>query len=96
MTQKALHPDLHPFTCKGGLFDVSNPVMESHIGRLVRFVQVDCAYREQTFVIGGIQRIWDNSMAYRVYPSGEEDDFGCPARPSELVFLPTTTSNSGA
>jgi hypothetical protein len=88
-----LHPDFNAFNGPGGLFDVSNPEMEANIGRTVQFNEADCLHRAGPFRIIGIQRIWDDSIAYRVVRTDYEDTTGCPARPDAITFIePVDTS----
>lgn len=90
-----LHPDAALLLRNRGLL-ARNAAMENNVGRRVRFVLKDgwkpslgTAVRDCTFVIGGVQRVYDGSVAYRVFEErqGAPDNFGRPARPDEIQFL---------
>lgn len=86
-----LHPDLQPLDCPGGLFDISDPKMEQNIGRTVILfaAENDGLVRNFPHKITGIQKIYDDSTAYRakvVWPDGTEDAFGTPVRPADIKY----------
>ena len=79
-----VHPDLRG-ECFASLFDVIEPTMQGNIGKLCRFNSPSCLIERELFRIGGVQKIYDGSLAYRVYFSG--DTFGRPARPSDINII---------
>lgn len=84
MKKSKLHPSLR-IKEFNYLFDVSEPSMESNIGKLCKFKNPTCEVEHEVFRIAGIQKIYDGSFAYRVYSSG--DTFGRPASPHKIVIF---------
>ena len=70
---------------KGGLFDVSDPEMESNIGRPVNFKNPRCIVERHPHYIVGIQKNYKGETVYRVESAA--DDFGRPASPELLEFM---------
>ena len=90
-----LHPDAALVLINRGLL-AQDAEMERNVGRRIRFCfaggwtpDKGTAVRDCTFRVGGVQRIFDGTIAYRVFEEreGSPDTFGRPARPEEIEFL---------
>ena len=86
---------------KGGLFDVGKNGLNKNIGRIVR-IKPELLTKDyikqhgtiskdvKTWEIIVVQKIYDDSLAYRVVPYDKKDkysDFGKPIRPEEIEFV---------
>ena len=83
------HSDLDAFKTKGGFLDpkIKCEEMEKNIGRKMTFAvrPGQGTSHRGVFHVGSIQKIYDGSLAYRVY--GENDTFGRPATPNDVIWL---------
>jgi len=91
MGKKKLHP-LIAGENFSGLFNVkSDTGLESFIGSKVKYKQWDKSMgtiaRDEVYVIGSIQKIYTGELAFRVYATSYNDDFGRPMRVSESVII---------
>lgn len=98
MDKKPLHPEIAEFS---GLFEIGETDLDQYIGKEVFLKKDDGSlflkgtYNHETeqvtyegpeiFTVGSVQRIYDGSLALRVYASN--DSFGRPAALEKLIFL---------
>lgn len=61
------------------------------IGRYIKFKQKNGLIEDDfIFEIVELQKIYDESVAYRVVIVGQDSDLGRPARPSDVMFVDLT------
>ena len=76
-------------------FLIENSELHKNIGKLIKFKnwnkRMGTIAKTDTFKIMGVQKIYDGTLAYRVYSQNYNDTFGRPARPEEIKFVLNVT-----
>jgi hypothetical protein len=82
-----IHRDLYPFLSPGGLFDVPPSDLDLYVGHRCVFRQRKWPADEGFYVIVAVQRLYDDTVGFRVTPADDLHGFGRAVRPEEIEIL---------
>lgn len=96
-SKKKIHPELEPFACAGGLFDVEPSPMDLNVGKRGKMIDPDIATQGtislEPFVIISVQKNYRGELCYRVVHDSDSHGFGRLVDPSEIEIFSTPAKN---